>query len=397
MNAPEDPVPPSWPPQETPRPRRSGGGSKGRIPPQGLALILIFVVVLALVGLLALTGRLGMAQIAHDQVAVLVNYMNGDKEVITSPGYKVYLPFVREIYLFDRSSQEFKMQGDQFVDDNHVPKLTVRANDGSNFWFEELTILYELIPSEAHRLLEDSGPEDGFKRNWIKAYARSVLRDEFGRYSAVEAADPTQYTNAAVASRDRLNELLRDHGLRVTRIITPKPKFDDDYERAIEDRKEADQEVERLRAREDQLGQEREQRLAAVKKEKEIEMQALTGDLRRAFLRAEEKSIELRRNSDAYSIAKQKDGEGQLAEMTAKARGLEAKYTKEAEGLASRAEALEKRGRVVVREALIEKLLNVKFTMVPYSRDPEPRRLEHVQAPGAQSVLLDEATFEGRR
>ncbi len=394
MTNPEDPVPSSWPPPKSPKsPRRS---PLDRVPPQGIALIVLFVFALALTGVLAITGRLGVAQIAHDQVAVLVNYMNGSKEVITSPGYKVYLPFVREIFLLDRSSQQFLMKGDNFLHENHVPKLTVRANDGSNFWFEELTILYELVPGEAHRLLEDSGPGDAFKKNWIKAYARSVLRDEFGRYSAVEAADPAQYTSAAVASRDRLNGLLEEHGLRVTRIITPKPKFDNEYELAIENRKEADQDVQRLRAKEEQLEQEREQRLATVLKEKEIEMQGLTGDLRKALLAAEEQGISVERSADAYAIAQLKDGEGQLAEMTAMARGLEAKYSKEAEGLASRAKALEERGRVVVREALIEKLLNVRFTMIPYSRDPEPRRLEHVQFSEA-AARLDESAIDGGR
>ncbi|MEL7341960.1 MAG: PAS domain-containing protein, partial [Bacteroidota bacterium] len=41
------------------------------------------------------------------------------------------------------------------------------------------------------------------------------------------------------------------------------------------------------------------------------------------------------------------------------------------------AEALAERGEVVVREALVEKLMGVKFTLVPYSRDPAPERLEH--------------------
>jgi membrane protease subunit HflC len=366
-----------------------------KIPPQGLALIAIFGFALILVAVLAITGRLGVAQIADHQVAVLVNYISGEKEVIARPGFKLYLPFVREIYLFDRSSQEFTMQGDKYMGDNHVPRLTVRANDGSNFWFDELTILFELIPGEAAQLLEDSGPGDGFKKNWIKAYARSVLRDEFGRYSAVEAADPTQYTAAAGKSRDRLNELLASHGLRVTRIITPKPKFDDEYEEAIERRKEANQEVERLRAKEQQLEQEREQRLAAVEKEKEIEMQALTGDLRKALLAAEENAIEMQRTADAYAIGKLKDGEGEREQLLAMARGLEAKYTKEAEGLQKRVEALEQRGRVVVREALIKKLLNVKFTMLPYSRDPEPRRIEHVQSSSTVATRLDEQAYEG--
>jgi membrane protease subunit HflC len=183
--------------------------------------------------------------------------------------------------------------------------------------------------------------------------------------------------------------------LRVTRIITPKPKFDNEYEKAIEDRKEANQEVERLRAKEQQLEQEREQRLATVLKEKEIEMQALTGDLRKALLASEERAILVQRGADAYAIAKLKDGEGERLQLLAMARGLEVKYTKEAEGLQKRVEALEQRGRVVVREALIEKLLDVKFTMLPYSRDPEPRRIEHVQSSSTVATRLDERAYDG--
>ena len=44
--------------------------------------------------------------------------------------------------------------------------------------------------------------------------------------------------------------------------------------------------------------------------------------------------------------------------------------------------ALEQRGEVVVREALVEKLLGVRFTLVPYSRDPAPERLEHSGSTG---------------
>jgi hypothetical protein len=39
------------------------------------------------------------------------------------------------------------MQGDVDRDANHVAKLTVRANDGSNFWFDEIRIQYELVPT----------------------------------------------------------------------------------------------------------------------------------------------------------------------------------------------------------------------------------------------------------
>ncbi|MDG1498511.1 MAG: SPFH domain-containing protein [Planctomycetota bacterium] len=388
MNTPRKPdAPDSWPPADGDRSSRKTSETKKN----ALAILGLFFLIAT--GLAFFTGRLGITTIADHQIAVLVNYMGGDKEVIETPGIKVYMPALQEIFLFDRTSQEFKMMGDRFVDNNHVPRLTVRANDGSNFYFEELTILYEIIPSTADLLLEDSGSEDGFKKNWIKAYARSILRDEFGRYSAVEAADPSQYGIAAIASKNRLNEILQPHGLRVTKVITPKPKFDAQYEKAIEDRKEADQEVERLKAREEQLVEEKKRSLAAVLKEKEIEMASLLGDLRKQLLTAEQEAIRVQRSADAFSIERKLEGQAFLAERLAFARGLEAKYTKEAEGLTAKAEALEQRGQVVVREALIAKLAGISFTFLPYSRDPEPQRLEHVQLNSKLGSMIDEATL----
>lgn len=360
-----------WPP------RRRSGPKGPNVPPSVVVFGGILLLFAVLIGLMGITGRLGVTQIEDTEVAVVVNYVSGNREVALDPGFKLYIPFVEEVFKIDKSSQEFVMSGDDYVDANHVPQLTVRANDGSNFWFDEIKILYELIPGDAAVVLEDSGAGDRFKQNWIKAYARSVLRDEFGRYSAVDAADPTQYTAAGTASKVRMNELLAPHGIIVTDIVTPKPKFDADYERAIEDRKVADQEVERLKARFEQLEQEREQRIAAVLKDKEIELRALQGELAKQKLAAQEGAIKVTQAALAYAIEREKAGEGEFAQLTAQARGMEAKYTKEAEGLAVKAQALEQRGEVVVREALIEKLMNIRFTLVPYSRDPAPKRLEH--------------------
>jgi hypothetical protein len=388
MNSPHKPgAPESWPPP-------SGDDPKPKIQLSGrnwLGMAGVFFLIL--IALAFATGRLGITTISDTQVAVLVNYVGGKKEVITNPGIKIYMPAIQEVFLFDRRSQEFKMQGDRFVNANHVPKLTVRANDGSSFFFEELTILYEIIAGDADKILEDSGSGEGFKQNWIKAYARSILRDEFGRYSAVDAADPTQFTLAAVATRERLNILLNPHGLQITKVITPKPKFDVLYERAIEDRKEADQEVQGLRARQEQLVEARKKDLSAVAKVKEIEMTSLVGDLRKELLSAEQEAIRIKASAEAFAIEKRLEGEGFLAERVAQARGLEAKYTKEAEGLESKVKALENRGEVVVREALIAKLGTIKFSFLPYSRDPEPKRLEHVQSTGDLGSMIDEESL----
>jgi hypothetical protein len=380
--------PEGWPP------KRGGGGPRfrrlkgfGPRPPIVTVAAAIFGIVLVVGALMAVSGKLGVANVQPKEVAVVINYVTGEEAVITTPGYKIYIPFIQDVYTFDRTIQEFTMAGDKYASSSEVPRLTVRAKDGSNFWFDQLSIQYELIPGEAVTIINDSGFGDSFKEEWVKTFARSILRDEFGRYTAVQAANPTEYAQAPSDATKSLNDVLRPHGINVVRIVTPNPKFDPDYERAIETRKEADQEVEELIARAEQLLQVREQRLALVRKEKGVEMQELEGELIGRLRQAEAQSIQLQRGSDAYAASRIAEGQAKQAELFAEARGLVAKYTKEAEGIESRALALEQRGEVVVREALIERLLTVKFTLVPYSRDPAPKRLEHTNAVDREAQL----------
>ena len=176
---------------------------------------------------------------------------------------------------------------------------------------------------------------------------------------------------------------MNPHGIEVVLIGTPNPKFDRAYEDAIEKRKSADQEVERLQAKLEQLGEEREQKLAEVERKKSVERNELVGELTKMKLDADRLATETRKTAEAYA--------------TQRGFEAEAKYRAEAEGLSSRAEALEQRGEVVVREALVEKLTGIKFTLVPYSRDAEPKRLEHVDG-RKDGTKVDETVFaEGGR
>ncbi len=339
-------------------------------------LLLIVLLVFA-------SGQGGIVEIGDTQVAVLVNYFNGETELVAQPGYKIFLPFVKQAFLFDKSPQKFMMAGDRDVSANHVSKLTVRANDGSNFWFDEIEIQYMLIPTEASEVLKDSGSGDDFKLNWVRAFARSILRDEFGKFTASDIANPTIYKTATSEAQKRLNDMLNPHGAEIIQIITPKPKFDAAYERSIEDRKVADQETERLQARALQLERERDRRLAQIDATKAVEYEALKGTLEAQRIEAERNQVRVEKSADAYSMQIVAGGQAKLSQLTEQARGMTEKARKEAEGLKAITEALEKRGEVLVREKLAERLGEIEFTLVPYTRDAAPDRIELLGADGA--------------
>ncbi len=369
-------------------PFRSRRGAP-RIPPLAGIAAGAFVLLAIIAIVLGASGKLGVTNIDSEEAAVVVNYVTGSQTVRNTPGYQVYVPFLQDVFKVDKRTLAFVMEGQKFISSNHVPQLTVREKMGSNFRIDNLQIQYEIIPSEAATVLHDSGPGDAFKEEWIKGHARSILRDEFGRFDAVQAADPTVYKAATPNAQERLNKLLEPHGIRVINIVTPNPRFDDEYEDAIDARKQADQEAERLTAQLKQLEQEQLRQISDVEREKSVEMQVLLGDLHTKTREAETRANKIRGDADAYAIQRGGEAAGMQADLVAKAHGMAEKYRKEAEGILARAQALEERGEVAVREAIIEKLVGIQFTLLPYSRDPSPTRLEHSGEQANQDRRVD--------
>jgi hypothetical protein len=79
------------------------------------------------------------------QVAVRVNNVTGGQLTITQPGLVTRLPFgIHTVYVLDASPQTFSMHGDKQTDDLNVGELTVRASDGSNFHFQDTTIIFQI-------------------------------------------------------------------------------------------------------------------------------------------------------------------------------------------------------------------------------------------------------------
>lgn len=397
----ENDIPDSWPP---PPPDRSGrgsgrgsgkgsgrgrgsgssGGDEFKLNPMAIPAILLGLILGGIV-FLVLTGRAGVVDISDTEVAVIVNYLTGEEEVVTVPGVAFFVPWLSEAYVMDKSPNEFRMRGNVDSSYNLVRELSVRASDGSSFKFDVISLQYQLIPSKAAEVLQDSGPGEAFKRNWVRAFARSVLRDEFGRYSSEDIADPSNYTTATTNSKERLNKFLEVHGIEILQIITPKPSFDAKVETAIEDRKNANQEVERLRIEQSKLINELERKLAETERTKASEYEQALGTLGADKINAEKDRVKVEKSADAYMITQVNSGKAQEARKVQEARALENSARKQAEGLLARVSALEKQGEVLVREELSKLFQRVRFSVVPYRRDSSPVRVEHLLPPAAGS------------
>jgi membrane protease subunit HflC len=165
------------------------------------------------------------------EVAVRVNNISGSTEVITQPGLLMRLPFgIHSVYRLDVSPQTFHLRGHETKGPLEVHELTVRASDGSQFAFNDTTLLFRAIPNKADETLRDSGLGHAYYE-WMLPYARSILRDEFGLESTISVSNPASFGEAEARAKRRLNKLLGQFGIEVTSIVTPRPRFSKEYAR----------------------------------------------------------------------------------------------------------------------------------------------------------------------
>jgi hypothetical protein len=333
----------------------------------------VIPIVLAL-GLLAGLMTFSVVDIEPGQAAVRLNNITGGQEAVTTPGWTTRVPFVHTVHILDAAPHTFSLQGEQDIDDLHVQRLTVRASDGSNFHFEDTTIIFQLRPSDAVAAVRDSGPGDGYL-GWLRPYVRAILRDEFGRESTIDVSDPTTYEAATQRARDRLNQVLNPHGIGVSQLVTPRPKFSDAYEQAIEERNALGNQEQVIKSNLDRAGTERDRRLAEVDQVQNHLIQERRASLESDLAKGTTLQAQSKREADTYHIEKIGAGQAALSAAEGAAKPMEAEL--EAKYLSRKAEIDAFRTQPVERvmEKLASRLQNVTIHIQPYADDAAPQRL----------------------
>lgn len=308
------------------------------------------------------TGQRGWRTIAADEIAVRIDYLDGTLEVIERPGHVFFLPWLQEVLVLDKAPRSFGLAGPSKGEDKAI---TVRAADGSSFWFEGLELQYRARSDALPTLLARMGNSDLVAREWIGTGAAVFLAEEYGRFGAQEASDGAVADGAKLAAVERLEELLEEHGIELLQLVAPKPRFEREYERAIDDRKLADQEMARLADEVADALEARESRMLQLADERERERVALDGTLVERRIQAQGAEAKLRGGADAYRLERQRAADGLAASLAAKVRLAEEQAAWESAALAAEVEALAARGPVAVREVLVGRLATIPFTLEP--------------------------------
>jgi membrane protease subunit HflC len=273
------------------------------------------------------------------------------------------------------------MKGDKNVDALHVRQLTVRASDGSNFVFTDTTVLFRVLGDEARSVIRDAGRASRF-RDWMRPFARSILRDEFGRESTISVSNPANFGEATERARTRMNELLNKHGFEITQIVTPRPRFTEDYENLIEARNQAENQLTVIKSELARAATERERRLAEVDRDQNRIIQEKKAEFEAALAMAVTQQAQTKQTVDTLRIEKVGVGQAALsaaARQSEELRGeLNAVYqTRKAEIDAFRNQPVER-----VMERLGERLKGVTIDIQPWADDASPSRVQLQQMGG---------------
>lgn len=355
--------------------------------------LLVAAVVLIVLGELLL-GTGGFVEIEPGEVAVVYNntgvaVFGEDQETIVQQGAKTFIPGLQSVHVLERRPQVFVMSNEEIqrrgqADVNTAKSLTVRANDGSNFYFDRLEIHYQITPAEAAKVIETSGQGDEFKGHMIAIFARQVLRDEFGRYDFLEIANPATYGAATSDAKLHLNEVLRPLGVEITQIVTPKPKFEARVEKAIEDRQNAEQEVEVQEEKRRKLEQEKGLKIQSIAQEKNAEYQSLIAELESQKKASSNRLLAVKRDADKYFIDRQANGAAYRDEKVVRAKANEVAYKKAAEGMVAKITAVGAAGSDVLNRVIAEKVFPQlkKVRATPMVRPTTPIDIRHINRAG---------------
>ena len=352
-----------------------------------------------------LSGDGGCVEVNPGEVAVKYNNTSlglfGDEaSTVVEQGVLTFLPGLQSVEKLERRPQILVMADEEKLAQSRkklslgryslssdvevtqrVKGLTVRAKDGSNFYFDIVEVHYQVNAPQGAKVIKTLGPRSSYKENLLATYARGVLRDEFGEYTFMEIADPTTYGTATTDSRNRLNEFLEPFGIEVIQIVAPKPTFDNRVEVAIEERQNAEQEIEVQAEKRRKLEQESGLKVQAVAQEKNAEYQALKAELEAQQKAAENKLISTRRGADKYYIEREAAGNAYRDEKVTRAKANEIAYRKAAEGLVAKITAVGAQGPAVLNSVIAKEvfpqLKNIKAT--PYLKPASRLDIRHLE------------------
>ena len=256
-----------------------------------------------------------------------------------------FVPFVTDWHTFDTRLQKIEMTAELNRGDRPGrDELVFKTIDGNDIGLD-MTIQYKIIREKAPEVLQNVAMDDNeLKENIVRTITRSKPRDIFAELKTEDFYISDKRIEKAERTKVVLNEILAPYGVIVERLNLGTHQFNADYQQAIEEKKVADQEVEKLKAETRAKEAEFLMKVESAKAEVETVRAEANGEFERAGIEA-----------DAYYEQQKSLAQAIMAEGLA-----------EAEGILKMNEALSGAGgEAMVKLEIAESLMNKRIIMLP--------------------------------
>ncbi|MGD2272056.1 MAG: SPFH domain-containing protein [Desulfobacterales bacterium] len=237
----------------------------------------------------------------------------GVEDKVYAPGSTYFfLPYINDWHTFDTKLQNLEMtfekgRGDRKSRDDLLFK-TIDGNDISL----DVIIAYQIDPSKAPYILQYVATDNkSLREKIVRTVARSKPRDVFGELKTEEFYVANKREFQAQRAKDILQEILGPMGVMVISVLTKDYRFNEEYQKAIEDRKIADQQAEKNKSA---------QRAATEEYKRKLEQ--AKGEVNKMIAKVDGEYLQAKIESDAYYQKQQLLAKAITAEGVAQAKGI---------------------------------------------------------------------------
>lgn len=258
-----------------------------------------------------------------------------------------FLPIINDWHTFDIKLQNLEMtiqtdRGDRRGHDDLLFK-TIDGNDISL----DVIIAYRIDPEKAPYILQHVAIDnETLREKVVRTIARSKPRDIFGALKTEEFYVADKRAAKSEQSKDVLQEMLGPYGIIVEKVLTKDYRFNPEYQKAIEDKKVADQQMEQNKSAQH----------AALEEYKKI-LEEAKGEVNKMVADADGAFFKAKIEADAYYEKQKFLSEAIMAEGRAEAQGIEQMNKALAGG----------GGETMVKLAVAEALQGKRIMLLPTS------------------------------
>lgn len=253
----------------------------------------IILCVLILAGLFNLSGCIlyttGETEVGVRTKKISFLGESGVEDRYYEPGSTfIFLPLINDWHTFDTKLQNLEMvyergRGDRRSRDDLLFK-TIDGNDISL----DVIIAYRIDPAKAPFILQNVADNNTTLREKIvRTIARSKPRDIFGELTTESFYVAEERELQSQRTKEVLQEMLGSMGVVVEKVLTKDYRFNQEYQKAIEDKKVADQQVQKNRSAQHAALEEYKRKLEEAKGEVNKMVADADGTYRKAEIEAD--------------------------------------------------------------------------------------------------------------